>query len=641
MTGGTYPALGFDPCPGDPDGVTHLASRWQDAAMLLTEAALKLDRTDADQDGWKGKAADAFRTSLNTQRTMIGKLRSSYETNATLLSEWSGRLGEFQGRARVLERRASQAQGDLRASRVPQIHVPAPTGPDAERIKGYQTDLDTAKGLAHQLNADYLAAAQAIAREINRHDALPSGTRGWYGQSVDQKQATLLLGQAACRKDGILPVDEAERAQWWASLPVAMQQQLTRNDNAAIGNANGLPAQVRSDANMVSLRRALTAAKARNDNTRATALTDILNAMTNPQAKLHRQPMYLLGFDENGNGHAIVCYGNPDTAANTAVYVPGTGTKLDKMQGDIGRASTMYDAAQKDSSDPTASMVWLGYDAPQWLTGPAEARYADAGGPLLAGYVNSLSLTHHGPSHVTVIGHSYGSTVVGAALGHYGMRADDAVFVGSPGVTVNHASDLHLDPSHVWAGHMQNDVVPMVSLPVSPNPARYLDDYSERFGTDPVSREFGAHAFACGYGQESPVSSHSDYWNAGTPSLTNMTHIVTGDYHSVTAASNMERDGNEPTSPIGGIIQLPAWELTQEGHLTSGLPGTELQHTGQAMSQVGHGVGAGVGAVFDVATGDLPGAVGQVGDVAHDVAGVTDDLGHVIVDPLTEVGNVL
>jgi hypothetical protein len=118
-----------------------------------------------------------------------------------------------------------------------------------------------------------------------------------------------------------------------------------------------------------------------------------------------------------------------------------------------------------------------------------------------------------------------------------------------------------------------------------------------------------------------------------------MTHIVTGNYHAVTAASNMERDGNEPTSPIGGLIQLPAWELTEEGHLTSGLPGSELQHTGQAMSQIGHG--AGVGAVFDVATGDGSGAVGQVDDAAHDVAGAAEDVGHVIVDPFKEVGKLL
>src|SRR2546427_193678 len=30
VSGNSYPALGFDPCPGDPDGVTQLASQWQD-----------------------------------------------------------------------------------------------------------------------------------------------------------------------------------------------------------------------------------------------------------------------------------------------------------------------------------------------------------------------------------------------------------------------------------------------------------------------------------------------------------------------------------------------------------------------------------------------------------------------------------
>lgn len=393
---------------------------------------------------------------------------------------------------------------------------------------------------------------------------------------------------------------------------------------------------------MVQLRRALATAHAQHKKERIKALESILNAMTVPRDPHHRQPMYLLGFDEKGNGHAILCYGDPDTAANTAVYVPGTGTTLNEMQGDIGRACTMFDSAQNESPGTTASMVWLGYDAPQWLTGPAKGHYADVGAPLLSDFVNSLSLTHQGSSHVTVIGHSYGSTVVGAALGHYGMHADDAVFVGSPGVTVNHASDLHMDPSHVWAGHMQNDIVPMVSLPVkSPNVAHYFDDYSERFGADPTSREFGGQDFASGYGQEDPGSSHSDYWNAGTPSLNNMTHIVTGNYHSVTMASNMERDGNEPTSPVGALLQLPGWEITEGGHQIGGPIGNEVQHSGQAVSQVGHGVGAGVGAVFDVATGDPGDAAAQVKDVVYDAGGAAEDVGHMVSDPIEEVGKLL
>lgn len=48
---------------------------------------------------------------------------------------------------------------------------------------------------------------------------------------------------------------------------------------------------------------------------------------------------YLLGFDAEGrgDGKVILANGNPDTADHTAVYVPGTTSKLDKIGGDIDR----------------------------------------------------------------------------------------------------------------------------------------------------------------------------------------------------------------------------------------------------------------------------------------------------------------
>ena len=50
---------------------------------------------------------------------------------------------------------------------------------------------------------------------------------------------------------------------------------------------------------------------------------------------------YLLGFDNNKLGHAIVSFGNPDTADNVVTYVPGTGAKLSNIDGD--RASCPAD----------------------------------------------------------------------------------------------------------------------------------------------------------------------------------------------------------------------------------------------------------------------------------------------------------
>jgi pimeloyl-ACP methyl ester carboxylesterase len=77
---------------------------------------------------------------------------------------------------------------------------------------------------------------------------------------------------------------------------------------------------------------------------------------------------------------------------------------------------------------------------------------ARTGGQALAADVNAFAVTHQGaPTHMTVVGHSYGSTTVSDAAAGFGMHADDVVLVGSPGTDLAHsAADFHLSPG----GHL-------------------------------------------------------------------------------------------------------------------------------------------------------------------------------------------
>lgn len=149
-----------------------------------------------------------------------------------------------------------------------------------------------------------------------------------------------------------------------------------------------------------------------------------------PQAQPSK---YLMGIDDKGRG--IIATGNPDTAKNVATFVPGTG-----------------------SSEPsTAVVTWYGYNAPPGLTDAMQDKYADAGAPDLDHFQDGLRATHDGPrSHNVVVGHSYGTTVIGdAAIHGRNLNADDVVFVASPGTMTNHASDLSLSWSneHIAPGH--------------------------------------------------------------------------------------------------------------------------------------------------------------------------------------------
>src|SRR6516165_10907224 len=93
------------------------------------------------------------------------------------------------------------------------------------------------------------------------------------------------------------------------------------------------------------------------------------------------------------------------------------------------------ESARADWGKETAVVMWVGYDAPNTWHDPGlyEPNMARTGGQLLAADVNVLAVTHQGaPTHMTVVGHSYGSTLVSDAAA-YGMHTNDVVLVGSPG----------------------------------------------------------------------------------------------------------------------------------------------------------------------------------------------------------------
>jgi hypothetical protein len=129
-----------------------------------------------------------------------------------------------------------------------------------------------------------------------------------------------------------------------------------------------------------------------------------------------------------------------------------------------------------------------------------------------------------------VIGHSYGSLVTGLAV-QDGLRADNVVFIGSPGVGVDHVEELHAAKgTHFYAGRAVFDPV----------------GYSEWFGRDPADGRFGATTFATGRSRKGLVSGHADanYFTEYSTSLQNLSRITNGDYAHVTKKSRtLEEDG--------------------------------------------------------------------------------------------------
>nr|WP_280704081.1 alpha/beta hydrolase [Kitasatospora sp. GP30] len=252
-------------------------------------------------------------------------------------------------------------------------------------------------------------------------------------------------------------------------------------------------------------------------------------------------PLLLLGIGDQGQGRAILSWGDPDKAKNVSSLVPGLNSNLAGVGGgDAMTAKNIYDSAV-DSAEvnrdtpSVASVFWLGYDAPQ-LDGPSvlmEDR-ANQGGPAYDKFLTGLRATHEGaPAHMTAIGHSYGSLVVGKATQQPGgLPVDDIVLVGSPGVGVDTASQLGVGADHVYVGMANND--PMEVPPTLGKGTGGPDFNGSWFGADPASQGFGAQRFSVADG--SLGDSHDNYFDVkkGGDSLSNVGRIVSGHGNTIT-----------------------------------------------------------------------------------------------------------
>lgn len=345
---------------------------------------------------------------------------------------------------------------------------------------------------------------------------------------------------------------------WWTSLSPALRGELIEDYPQLLGNRDGIPATDRDRANRLYLPTLLDSLEtqyAGASGDEAAALKDKIEGVKGIQQQLsveREYPLYLLGLGDEGNGRAIVSFGNPDTSQNVSAYVPGLNTKLSGhfASSDVERAWNVARVANGEHDDTTtASIVWLGYDAPQmdgieWSsTDVMRDDDAKAGAPVYNDFLNGIHATHEsGSPHVTAIGHSYGSLTVGQATQlPGGIPADDIVLVGSPGVGVDHAADLGVGADHVYVGAAEHDQV--TNLP-SGDVLRYASPGSEYgpkanwFGTDPADNHFGGHHFSVAAGEDTGIwglvtgdtPAHSIYFSEseGGKSLYNIASVVAG-----------------------------------------------------------------------------------------------------------------
>jgi Alpha/beta hydrolase len=213
--------------------------------------------------------------------------------------------------------------------------------------------------------------------------------------------------------------------------------------------------------------------------------------------------------------HYALLFGDLEASEHVAVVVPGVGDGTNLCQDWIPDAINLYEA-----SASTAVVLWKGYDNPVDVLAAAAGSIECSDDLATAAYdltefVATLALEPE--QSLTVIAHSFGSIVLGAALADAGLEVTDVVVAGSPGMTVDELRQLHLEQSHFFSEQAPGDAIAELGI----------------FGASPTSPRFGGTRMSTNAPEHPPVTAHSHYFDPGSAALENMVDVVTGQYDDV------------------------------------------------------------------------------------------------------------
>ncbi|MDQ3788887.1 MAG: hypothetical protein M3422_16795, partial [Actinomycetota bacterium] len=179
MTTRSFPALGFDPTPGEADAVKTLMLRLAVAAETIGTTLPRLEEacTITDDAEWGGSAAEEFSDHGDDLPQGLGKGGEAINAVTSALSAWFGKLTTNQARADVLEAAARKLKAKLTTF---DRCTPESTAVSTQLAR----IIDDAK----RLEAKHLREANATADAIRAGkdgDPFKPENDSWYVQGLD------------------------------------------------------------------------------------------------------------------------------------------------------------------------------------------------------------------------------------------------------------------------------------------------------------------------------------------------------------------------------------------------------------------------------------------------------------------------
>ncbi|WP_306323321.1 MULTISPECIES: putative T7SS-secreted protein [unclassified Streptomyces] len=171
-TGDAYPALGFDPAPGQPGSVQALADDIHGAYGKLRAAQDVLSGIVRGSGGWSGVAADAFTAKVQDLPGLLSTATDSFQQAQDALVDWRHQLSSMQQSARDHEARAEQARERVRTAEAdPDLRLAGRTFTDDAQLADAQGRLDSATQRLDRARADLDQIIEDAQRLRQQHDA--------------------------------------------------------------------------------------------------------------------------------------------------------------------------------------------------------------------------------------------------------------------------------------------------------------------------------------------------------------------------------------------------------------------------------------------------------------------------------------
>lgn len=206
-----------------------------------------------------------------------------------------------------------------------------------------------------------------------------------------------------------------------AAMTPEQRQRLIDAFPSQVGNTDGVPWEMRVQANRTNVAQA---ALREPDPQRLAVYRELLAEIDDPTGEPRRLDRQILAFDP-GRASLVELHGDVGSASSVAVLVPGLNTTINGSAANVRTARRFVEATRGE----VAAITYLGGSFPRGdnvvsgLAAAADPRFALAMAPRLVAFSEDVDRTVDSTGRRipdTVIGHSYGGSIVGTAeaVGH-------------------------------------------------------------------------------------------------------------------------------------------------------------------------------------------------------------------------------